>query len=747
MDTLVVETLEDDSRGRSPSPAPSVQQLQLQQQRFSIGQAQGMPAPTIVNSARRVSMMRRASLTLSDAIRSVAAVPEEAPPQPRRSSVVGADSLSSPRDSLQLQRAFGGAPSANSPFPAPAFSSGVPAEARKAQRARPLFVHCRCSLNSLDRVDTMTQTFAGDVSVHCTVSVPVVQRLTRRRKGAGPLTLPGAFSDDPSAAVTDSARAVGIVNFGTAVSDAELRRSLLRRGAGKSAATGGVTRRIGAAGEVDGDDDGEGEEIEAPSLEVFDPSLFLDPPEVFARRFGLESISDADVRGRLYIDLLESRLLELSVTNLLESDGGGGRACERLLLLHTDEPPAGVKPSRLVPGGPGAYERFSCFTLVKRYKSTFRQMFGLQQFPLDTQYLIVELELGRGEAKLCFAPVADPKPEESPLTAGRVFEAERCDMLVLEPGHCPALNEWDVFRKITAQTHVTEPERSHAAIQFSRQRFLFKVRRKYRAYIDNVAVTTFLITTMTGTAFFVDPTADSAIANRLAVIVTLLLAAVSFRFVVRSYLPSIAYMTLADHYVRGSMVCIVMSAFEVALVGTSLAGKPSLAFVDQCAWLALGFGWLMFNFYAALRVFRHHLSLDPSLLYTDLSIVQAEEAARAAATLMPSEAELQAFLDQNDDDDPGSPTPSRPGSSRPGSSRPCSSQGRRHHPRVVPAVNTPAWAYALTDADRQAGQLYGWRFSGLPGDDSVPRPRRASLNAARMFVAASRRLSQDLSGR
>jgi hypothetical protein len=551
----------------------------------------------------------------------------------------------------------------------------------------------------------------------------------------------GVFSDDPSAAVADSARAVGLVNFGTAVSDAEIRRSLLRRGVGKPAANGGVVRRIGAAGEVDGDDDGEGEEIEAPSLDLFDASLFLDPPEVYARRFGLETISDVDDRGRAYLDLLESRLLELSVTNLLESDGGGGRAGERLLILHTDAPPAGVKPSRLVPGGPGASERFSCFTLVKRYKSTFRQMFALQQFPLDTQYLIVELELGRGEAKLCFAPVADPKPDESPLTVGRVFEADRCDMLVLEPGHCPALSEWDIFRKITAQTHVTEPERSHAGLEFSRQRFLFKVRRKYRPFIDNVAVTTFLITTMTGTAFFVDPTADNAIANRLSVIVTLLLAAVSFRFVVRSYLPSIAYMTLADHYVRGSMIFIVLSAFEVALVGTSLAGKPSLAFVDQFAWLALATVWLVFNTYAALRVLRHHLSLDSSLLYTDMSIVQAEEAARAAASLLPSEAELQAFLDLNDDDDPGSPTSSRPGSSRPGSSRPRSSQGRRH--RVAPAANTPAWAWALTDADRKAGRSYGWRLTGLPGDDSVQQPRRASLNAARIFVAASRRLSQD----
>ena len=242
----------------------------------------------------------------------------------------------------------------------------------------------------------------------------------------------------------------------------------------------------------------------------------------------------------------------------------------------------------------------------------------------------------------------DTAPSSTAAAAGgRIFAAGKGDMLLLEPGHCPALAEWHLHKRIVAQTFKTERERSRSGVVYSRQRFLFKVRRKFGAYVENVALTCFLISTLSGAAYFIEVTEDRSTPDRIMVLLTLLLSAVSFRFVVRSYLPSISYMTLLDHYVRASLVFIVAACIEVSAVGlastngTFAAAGADPQYVDDACWLALLVGWTAFNAYCLLRVLRHWAAHDENKVFTDRFYAMADREAAAAALLQAAPAVLE----------------------------------------------------------------------------------------------------------
>eukprot|EP00795_Rhopilema_esculentum_P000798 gene798-10534_t len=73
----------------------------------------------------------------------------------------------------------------------------------------------------------------------------------------------------------------------------------------------------------------------------------------------------------------------------------------------------------------------------------------------------------------------------------------------------------------------------------------------------------FLISLLSFTTFFIDP--DST-GDRLSVILTLLLTAVTFKFVVSQSLPPVSYLTVLDWYVLTSVIFIFAVALENSIV-------------------------------------------------------------------------------------------------------------------------------------------------------------------------------------
>jgi hypothetical protein len=539
-----------------------------------------------------------------------------------------------------------------------------------------LQVHCRCELHSLDRIQTADQTWSGDVSLLFSVSIPLELRnlhnrklmhqtesvidkkgsggtLNSRRKPQQPqqsrsnLVKSTMFSDldidnlDPASM---NSRSDDTDDVKPSTSMPSNKSSSLSRNM-----QGGTFYGLKPVDDVqlvdnlikswEDDDDKESSssinasaadnQVKRLCLKTKNPSLYILPPQEWAKEHNLAAINDVSQAGREYIDLIEMHLLPIHLTNIL---GGESFVIDRTLLLHVDAPPAAVKSSRIRPGGP-VDGSFSCFTLVKRYKATFRQMFSLYQFPLDTQWLIVECELGKSLEELMFASVEETS---NTATNGRIFEEGKADMLVLEPGHCPALSEWDLHKRIICQTYETEAARSRSAQQFSRQRFLFKVRRKYGAYIENVGFTVFLIGSLTGMAWFIDSTEADSVTSRLNFLVTLLLSAVSFRFVVRSYLPTLSYMTLLDYYVRSGLIFITIACIEVAALAVltkSGYALEEISRIDNVMWIVNGTCWGLYNLYCIVLIARHALSHNEKALYTDRTYIEAQQQASAAAML------------------------------------------------------------------------------------------------------------------
>lgn len=626
-----------------------------------------------------------------------------------------------------------------------------------------LQVHCRCELHSLDRIQTAEQTWSGDVSLLFTVSIPLEMRTFQSKKLHQAMSFADKSSflsssqkrNDPKIQKSRqnkhrSTNFVGVdaeddLDPGSLHSRSDdtvdnIRQPLemTNKIRGQPTLSRNVRGTFYGLQPIDDtqsvdnlikswDDDEEEEDKEKDSvniekdkerseregklcLKTRDPNLTIPPPQEYIKEHSLASINDVSLAGQEYINLIEMHLLPIHLTNIL---GGESFVIDRTIVTHCDIPPAAIKPCRIKTGSP-IDGSFSCFTLVKRYKATFRQMFSLYQFPLDTQWLIVECELGKSLEELSFASV-----EETPISAsyGRIFEEGKADMLVLEPGHCPALSEWDLHKRIICQTYETEAERSRSAQQFSRQRFLFKVRRKYGAYIENVGFTVFLIGSLTGMAWFIDSSVADSVTSRLNFLVTLLLSAVSFRFVVRSYLPTLSYMTLLDYYVRSGLIFITIACIEVAVLAVlAKTGYTitEISSIDNTMWIVNGFFWVLYNLYCFILIARHALSHNEKALYTDRTYVEAQAQAKAAAMLTLNENDAAPPDAQGDFENrsPISSLDGRPYSRKNSKDR---SHGNASWINKVKLVEESSVSrskqLSLSLSQLDFGRKYGWTFS------------------------------------
>ena len=360
-----------------------------------------------------------------------------------------------------------------------------------------------------------------------------------------------------------------------------------------------------------------------------DQSGQLLTPDEFTRQQGAISfINQNNTEGRSYLKNLEEKLLKVSITNLLAQTGEP----EMWVTSDSRYGPKGVRAECLVPAGAG--ERYACFTFNKRYRGTFKQVFELRDFPLDEQWLALELHLDLDEEKLCFAPCAQGVSDKKSAELGsceRIFAPDSRDLLMLEPGHCPALAEFYLFKSVDTYTLKTPKHKSRSSKSYSRQRFQIHVRRKWGSYFANIIVTMWLITSLAFLAWFVPVTDAGAVASRLSYLVTLLLSAISFRFVVRSYLPAISYLTMLDSFTLVSTLFVALAAAEAAFI--SLVNRPgwwtsalrapgatilySAESIDSFAWWALLAGWVAYCLYWVKRFWTHWRSLDKNSFHMD----------------------------------------------------------------------------------------------------------------------------------
>ena len=80
----------------------------------------------------------------------------------------------------------------------------------------------------------------------------------------------------------------------------------------------------------------------------------------------------------------------------------------------------------------------------------------------------------------------------------------------------------------------------------------------------NVYLPTMVVTALATVTYLVDV---DAVAARLDLSLSILLAAIALKFATSSYLPQIAYLTIIDKYVIASFCALAFSAAQHALIG------------------------------------------------------------------------------------------------------------------------------------------------------------------------------------
>lgn len=121
--------------------------------------------------------------------------------------------------------------------------------------------------------------------------------------------------------------------------------------------------------------------------------------------------------------------------------------------------------------------------------------------------------------------------------------------------------------------------------------FHMRLERDPRYYMSNVVVPLAVITGLVMIAFAL-PIED--LNDRMSVVLTLLLTAVAFKYVVSSYLPKVTYLTLLDKYILSSLILIFCTAAENAFVYLGREGDGAQE-VDYIAAAIYGSLWLLLN--------------------------------------------------------------------------------------------------------------------------------------------------------
>ena len=223
--------------------------------------------------------------------------------------------------------------------------------------------------------------------------------------------------------------------------------------------------------------------------------------------------------------------------------------------------------------------------LSYRVKGRFRSLFDLQNFPFDYQKLQIKVTSKWGDSVVEFKECSCKPATLSCKTFLSAHEwqlykhvigvpsctADDCtddhaieEIASTDAPHCrnriakgstldPAAN-----RQFLADNNNSKER----PLVFSMFTFSFSIRRKFCFFVSNVIAMMILISFLALAPFCV---AQSEVGDRLSIIFTLLLTAVTFKFVVSQSLPIVAYQTLLDQYVLACMSYIFVLTIIIGI--------------------------------------------------------------------------------------------------------------------------------------------------------------------------------------
>jgi Neurotransmitter-gated ion-channel ligand binding domain len=190
-----------------------------------------------------------------------------------------------------------------------------------------------------------------------------------------------------------------------------------------------------------------------------------------------------------------------------------------------------------------------------RYTGTFNNRMDLHDFPFDEQIITFSLESQNETAdKMTFfvqpvkgGVVLDVQDRTVPIPRSAIFGSEI---------HLP---EWNITGADVRESKASYYGGTEA---YSHLTYEVRIARRIGYYIWKVMSVLVMLVVLSWIIFLIDP-AD--IGNRMAVSITLFLAAVAFAFVTGSLIPRVSYLTLLDKYTLGCYVLLFLAPLESLL--------------------------------------------------------------------------------------------------------------------------------------------------------------------------------------
>ncbi len=191
-----------------------------------------------------------------------------------------------------------------------------------------------------------------------------------------------------------------------------------------------------------------------------------------------------------------------------------------------------------------------------RYTGTFHSRMDLHDFPFDEQIITLSLESQNETADemVYFVQpvkggvVMDVQNRAVPLPWNAIFNQEI---------HLP---EWTITGVDVRELKIPYYGGTE---RYSRLTYEVKIARKIGYYVWKIMSVLVMLVILSWVIFLIAP-AD--IGNRMAVAITLFLAAVAFAYVVGTLIPRVSYLTLLDKYTLGCYMLLFLAPLESLLV-------------------------------------------------------------------------------------------------------------------------------------------------------------------------------------
>ena len=204
-------------------------------------------------------------------------------------------------------------------------------------------------------------------------------------------------------------------------------------------------------------------------------------------------------------------------------------------------------------------------TWNRKFTGVFQEVMELERFPFDVQDLNITLESGweRG----C--------PENNGVLL--VKNPRKKSVVSFTPRDFVQSSEYRLDRYIYFEVGETDPASSSSGYVYSKINMNLAVTRRAGFWISNILVPFFFVSTSMLTSYAVEP---HLIADRMSIVLTVMLAMVAFKYAITERLPAISYATIIDLYVLfcfsfGFVVVGLQTCTKIGLLRERMVRRPT----------------------------------------------------------------------------------------------------------------------------------------------------------------------------